>query len=171
MIARSRVTRIDTVRTVVVRRCGCNTDRLAGRSWRLTISGPWLVEARTKEPNCVLDDEKTPKRLIVQARFRFSFAVDPKHKRERQLAAGGRRIRTLGPLATSPSLSYAQIDITARHYEGHALEHRHVVEWARIHSDHICRFSWRDRSNFVGKVEQLGGVDRRCFDRFAGTHP
>src|SRR5215813_2529161 len=43
-------------------------------------------------------------------------------------------------LATSPSLSYAQIDIAARHYEGHALEHRHVVEWARIHSDHIGRF-------------------------------
>src|ERR1700726_1228347 len=71
-------------------------------------------------------------------------------------------------LATSPSLSYAQIDVAARHYEGHALEHRHVVKRARIHSDHIGRFACSDRPNFVGKVEQLGGVDRRCFDRFAG---
>src|ERR1700692_503211 len=44
-------------------------------------------------------------------------------------------------LATSPSLSHAQIDVAARHYEGHALEHRHVVKRARIHSDHIGRFA------------------------------
>src|SRR5215471_15682521 len=119
MIARPRVTRIDTVRTVVVRRSGCNTDRLAGRSWRLTISGPWLVEARTKEPNCVLDDGKTPNRLIVQARgLGLVSRLIPNTSERDGLAAGGRRVRTLGPLARSPSLSYAQIDIAARHYEG-----------------------------------------------------
>ena len=32
-------------------------------------------------------------------------------------------------------------DVAARHYEGHALEHRHVVEGARIHRDHIGRFA------------------------------
>jgi hypothetical protein len=41
----------------------------------------------------------------------------------------------------NPSLSHAQIDVAARHYEGHALEHRHVVKRARIHSDHIGRFA------------------------------
>jgi hypothetical protein len=44
-------------------------------------------------------------------------------------------------LATSPSLSRAQIDVAGRHYEGHALEHRDVVDRARIHGDHIGRFA------------------------------
>src|SRR5260370_22289681 len=67
-------------------------------------------------------------------------------------------------------LSHPQMDVASRHYEGHALEHRHVVEGARIHSDHIRRFASRDRSNFVGKVAQLCRVYPRCFYRFPGTH-
>ena len=53
-----------------------------------------------------------------------------------RLSAGeerGRRSRQL--------CSHAPIDVAARHHEGHALEHRHVVERARIHSDHIGRFA------------------------------
>src|ERR1700751_2917364 len=73
-------------------------------------------------------------------------------------------------LATSPALSHAPIDVAARHYEGHALEHRHVVKRTRIHSDHIGRFARRDRPNFVGNVKQLGCVDRRFLDRLAGMH-
>ena len=40
-----------------------------------------------------------------------------------------------------------------------------------IDRDQIRRFAWRDRSDFVGKIEQLGGIDRRCLDRFARRHP
>jgi hypothetical protein len=42
------------------------------------------------------------------------------------------------PLRTTGSLS---VDVAARHYEGHTLKHRHVVERARIHGDHIGRFA------------------------------
>jgi hypothetical protein len=38
-------------------------------------------------------------------------------------------------------LSDPQMDVAARHYEGHALEHRHVVERARIDRDHIGGFA------------------------------
>ena len=33
------------------------------------------------------------------------------------------------------------IDVAAGHDEGHPLEHRHIVERARIDSDHIRRFA------------------------------
>jgi hypothetical protein len=33
------------------------------------------------------------------------------------------------------------MDVAARHYEGRALEHRHIFERARIHGDHIGRFA------------------------------
>src|SRR5260370_13626067 len=55
-------------------------------------------------------------------------------------------------------LSHAQMDVASRHYEGHALEHRHVVEGARIHNDHIGRFARRDRSNLLRKGEQPCGA-------------
>ena len=43
--------------------------------------------------------------------------------------------------STGRELSHAQMNVASRHYEGHALEHRHVVERARIDSDHIGRFA------------------------------
>jgi hypothetical protein len=45
------------------------------------------------------------------------------------------------PQGTKRQILTPRYHIALRHYEGHALEHRHVVERARIDSDYIGGFA------------------------------
>jgi hypothetical protein len=86
-----------------------------------------------------------PETVALIRRLEEALLMPEVRKSAAQIAAQTRRWREMDSnhrsLAGSPSLSDAQIDVAARHYEGDALEHRHVVKRARIHSDHIGRFA------------------------------
>ena len=84
------------------------------------------VKASETRPPPRLRSVKWPER----PEFVDIYAEQSRHRQAEPPSAAQRR-----------ELSHAQMDVASRHYEGHALEHRHVVEWARIDSDHIGRFA------------------------------
>ena len=95
-------------------------DTLAGQGKAIALPIPALPPVTSAVFPFIRRSMKVPSGQTQRAPIRFS--------------AGGPR-RQAAETKSRP------IDVAANHDEGNPLEHRHVVERARIHSDYIRRFA------------------------------